>query len=77
MNALAIKSPSEQKLEWLESLRRPLTEAESDDLRRALHAVYCRNRRHRLIAQHENEERALLAKVEAEARQPDPGRFEH
>jgi hypothetical protein len=26
---------------------------------------------------HENEERALLAKVEAEARQADPGRFEH
>lgn len=32
---------------------------------------------YRVIAQHRNEELALLAKVEAEARQPDPGRFEH
>jgi hypothetical protein len=74
--SFAFKTLSEQRLEWLESLRRPLTNQESDELRRALHAVYCRNRKHRILAQHENEERALLAKVEAESRQPDPGRFE-
>lgn len=75
--SFAFKTKAEQKLDYLESLRRPLTNEESDELRRALHAVYCRNRRSRALALHENEERALLAKVEAEARQADPGRFEH
>lgn len=41
----AIKTPSQQRLEWLESLKRPLTSEESDELRRAMHAVYCHQRR--------------------------------
>lgn len=73
MNTPAYKTRSELSLEHLESLRRPLTDEESDQLRRSLHAVYCRNRRHRILDQHRNEERALLAKVEQEARQPDCG----
>lgn len=36
------KTRAQQKLEWLESLRRPLTEAEQNDLYRALHADYMR-----------------------------------
>ncbi len=65
MSALVIKTPAEQKLEWLESLRRPLTDAESDELRRSLHATYCYRRR--IIAAHERENAELLAKVEREA----------
>lgn len=42
---ILIKTASEQRLEYLESLRRPLTDQESDELRRALHAVYMANRR--------------------------------
>lgn len=45
MNAPAIKTHAEQKLEWLEALKRPLTDQESEELRRALHATYCRNLR--------------------------------
>jgi len=70
------KTKAEQRLEYLESLRRPLTDAESEDLRRALHAVYLRNWKAkrkqaeiRALASHQKEERELLAKVEAEARQ--------
>lgn len=76
MNAPLIKTRSEQKLEWLEGLKRPLTDEESDDLRRSLHAVYCTKRRHRLLAMHEREEAELLRKVEAEARLSDHGRYE-
>ena len=39
-----IKTRSEQRLEWLESLRRPLTDEESAELQRCLHAIYVRNR---------------------------------
>jgi hypothetical protein len=67
----ALKTISEQKLEWLESLRRPLTSEESDELRRALHAVYCRQRKSATLAQHRNEELRLLAKVEAECGRHD------
>lgn len=67
------RTRAELKLEHLESLGRPLTDEESDQLRRSMHAVYCRNRKHRLLAAHEREEAALLAKVEAEAAQPDCG----
>jgi hypothetical protein len=42
---ITIKTPSEQRLEWLEGLKRPLTDAESAELQRALHAVYCRRRK--------------------------------
>lgn len=44
-SAPRIKTPSEQRLEWLEGLKRPLTDDESRELQRALHAVYCRNRK--------------------------------
>lgn len=50
MNALRIKTPSEQKLEWLESLKRPLSDEESAELQRCLHAVYCREWRQRRAA---------------------------
>lgn len=73
MSALRIKTPAEQRLEWLESLQRPLTDEESDQLRRSLHAVYCRNRKNRLLAMHEREEAELLAKVQAESCQLDCG----
>lgn len=75
-SAFAFKTRSELALEHLESLKRPLTDEESDQLRRALHAVYIRGWRATKLAQHRNEELALLAKVEAEAHQADPGRFE-
>lgn len=42
------KTRSEQRLEWLESLRRPLSDQESEELQRCLHAVYERNRRQRV-----------------------------
>lgn len=76
MSALAYKTRAELALEHLESLKRPLTDEESDQLRRSLHAVYCRNRKHRLLYAHENEEAALLEKVQAESTLPDPGRYE-
>jgi hypothetical protein len=44
-SAFHFKTRSEQRLEWLENLRRPLTDEESDELRKALHAIYTRNRR--------------------------------
>ena len=68
MKAPAFKTRSEQKLEWLESLDRPLTDEESDELRRSLHAVYCMNRRARALSLHRSEELALLGEVEREAR---------
>lgn len=72
MSAPALKSKSEQKLEWLESLGRPLSDEESVELRRCLHAVYCRNwrleRERKALKQHKAEERALLAKVFAESK---------
>lgn len=40
-----IKTRAQQRLEWLEGLKRPLTHQESDELRRALHAVYVHQRR--------------------------------
>lgn len=44
---MKIKTAAEQRLEILEatSRKRELTAAEQDDLRRAMHAVYCYNRR--------------------------------
>ena len=71
MNAPVFKTRAEQKLEWLEGLQRPLTEKESDELRRSLHAVYCRNRRLGLLAKHREEELSVLERVEAEACQPE------
>ena len=79
MNAPAIKTPAEQKLAWLEGLHRPLTDAEGDELRRALHAVYCYPRTHaaraaraereavgNALAEHDRDNAALLAKLERE-----------
>ena len=71
-----IRTASEQRLAWLESVHRPLTDEESDLLRRSLHAVYCHNRRLRIeqkanapiLAQLRREELKTLAKVEAEMR---------
>jgi hypothetical protein len=73
---LAYKTRAELKLEHLESLKRPLTDQESDDLRRSLHAVYCRNRAMRLereanagaLAKHEQSEAETLDRVLREAR---------
>ena len=45
MNAFRFKTRAEQRLEWLEGLKRPLTQDESEELQRALHAVYVRERR--------------------------------
>ncbi len=71
MNAPAFKTRAEQKLEWLESIGRPLTGEESDELRRSLHAVYCRERRFRLLAMHEKEQRSLYQRVLAESQEPE------
>ena len=40
-----ILTSAEQRLAWLEALKRPLTADESAELQRALHAIYCRNRK--------------------------------
>lgn len=63
---ISFKTISEQKLEYLEHLARPLTDSESDELKRAMHAVYVRSRR---LAEHRNEELRLLKKVQREATQ--------
>lgn len=72
MNARDYKTRSEQRVEQLEGLRRPLTDAESDELRRALHAVYVSNGRSNVLAQQRNEELKLLEKLRIEARKPSP-----
>lgn len=64
---IPVRTPSEQKLEWLQGLKRPLTEDESDQLRRALHAIYCRNTYHsRVLAAQRREEVALRERIERE-----------
>ena len=78
MIAPQFKTRAEQKLEWLESLRRPLTDEESRELHRCLHAVYERNRRYAAmverqnhagaIAEHDRDNAALLSRMEAEMR---------
>ena len=68
MNALTIKTPSEQKLEWFGGLTRPLTEEESDDLYRCLHNVYVTeiNRRNRRLTKVREMELETAARIEAE-----------
>lgn len=66
LEVIPYKTISQQKLEHLQSLRRPLSDEESDELRRAMHAVYVRDMR---IKQQRNEELRLLKKVEAESKQ--------
>jgi hypothetical protein len=63
-----VLTPSEQRLEHLRSLKRPLTDAESDDLRKAMHAVYEYQRRLGFIEMARAEELDLLKKVQAEYR---------
>lgn len=70
MNVPVFKTPAEQRLEYLTGLTRPLNDEESDDLRRAMHAVYCLRRR-RQLARHRSEELETLRNVEREARQPE------
>ena len=71
MSDMILKTRAQQRLEWLESLNRPLTDYESDLLRRSLHAVYWHNRKLTgpnayLMAKARAEEIATLRKVEAE-----------
>ena len=40
MTAPEFKTKSQQKLEWYESLKRPLTDEESAELQRVMRAVY-------------------------------------
>jgi alpha-ketoglutarate-dependent taurine dioxygenase len=79
MNAPVFKTMSQQRLEWLESLNRPLSDDESDELRRALHAVYCRTRReNNTLRRHRIEEAELLERLTAESQMlewhPERGR---
>lgn len=71
MTAPVLKTKSEQKLEYLMGLRRPLTDRESDELRRSMHAAYECERRQRHVAQCRNEEVALLKRLRSEAAQPE------
>lgn len=72
MSALVPKTRAQQRLEYLESLHRPLTDDESDMLRRSLHAVntygpYSKDERPILKAFREEELRTL-EKMQAELR---------
>jgi hypothetical protein len=64
------KTRSEQKVEYFSTLRRPLTDAESDELRRAMHAAYEHRRRCNALEMHRIEEEKLLKRLEREARMP-------
>lgn len=66
MTNLTLKTPAQQRLEWLENLNRPLTDEESDMLRRSLHADYCHRRKSAILHRHREEEIGLLAKVQRE-----------
>lgn len=55
MTALRIKTPAEQKLEWFCGLKRPLTDDESAELQRSLHAKYVRDWRLARLARTERE----------------------
>jgi hypothetical protein len=62
------KSISEQRVEYFETLKRPLTDNESEELRKAMHAAYCYRRRANDLKAHRAEELKLLKRVEREAR---------
>jgi hypothetical protein len=77
---IIIKTRAEQKLEWLESLKRPLTDAESAELRRCLHATYMKNWRlaqaldeanAAALSEFERAEADTLRKVGREANSPE------
>lgn len=72
MSAFSPKTKAEQRVDHLSTLKRPLTEAESDELRKALHAVYARDRRQSLLAMNRAEELRLLEKLRKEALMPSP-----
>jgi hypothetical protein len=71
VTAPVLKTKAEQKLEYLKGLHRPLTDRESDELRRAMHAVYERERRLGLLAMNRREELALLEQLRIEAATPE------
>jgi len=45
MSSFMFKTLSEQRVEYLQSLQRALTDEESKQLEKALHAIYMRKRR--------------------------------
>ena len=66
-DTFTFKTYSEQRLEWLKTRNRPLTDEESDELYRALHAIYVRDwKRHRakLTERELNRETRALQKAE-------------
>ena len=70
------KTRAQQRVAWLENLGRPLTNDESDMLRRSLHATYVYDRKTgggegRILARVRAEELVTLSKVEAELYGPD------
>lgn len=79
MNTETTKTRSEQRIEQLINIGRPLTEEESDELYRALHADYMRKWRlakaaaaerawrQSMTAQQRKEEKRLLERVKQEA----------
>ncbi len=71
MTAFATKTRAEQRLEQFEQFKRPLTDDESTELHRSLHAVYVRNWRQarelKELAAARREEVELLKRLEAEA----------
>ncbi len=77
MTAFATKTRAEQRLEHFEQIKRPLTDDESAELQRSLHAVYASNwrtaRERKVLAAARREELKLLKRLEAEALLPDCG----
>jgi hypothetical protein len=65
VSAPAFKTVAEQKLDWITSLRRPLSEDESDELRRSLHAKYVRDWRLARLARTEREMNAAALAAHA------------
>jgi hypothetical protein len=65
------KTRAEQKLEWLSSLDRPLTERESIEVERAMHAIYVRDWRSRRLSEQRKEELETLERVLDEAKMPE------
>jgi hypothetical protein len=72
MSVLIIKTKSQQKLEYFETLKRPLTAEESDDLQRTMHSVYAYERTQAKLTQNRAEELKLLEKLRREALMPSP-----
>lgn len=63
-----IKTRSEQRLAQLEALRRPLTDGESAELRRCLHAIYQRQWKAAKIEREMHGEAMAEYRIEPEAR---------